>query len=131
MTPPRPEPPTDAEWRILKIVFEHGDCAAREVVVAAGKRHGWSASTIKTLLRRLVDKGQLRTRAVGNSLLYRPSLTVHRALQESADALLERSVDGAMGPLLQYLVRKSRLSAGDLDELHKLIEARRAEEERR
>lgn len=130
MTSPRPEPPTDAEWRILKIVFEHGDCAARDAIAAAAERFDWSPSTVKTLLRRLVDKGQLRTRAVGNSLLYRPSRSVHKALQESADALLERSVDGAMGPLLQYLVKRSRLSADDLDALRTLIEQRRTDEER-
>lgn len=130
MSPSRLDPPTDAEWRILKIVFEHGDCAAREVIAAAAEHFDWSPSTVKTLLRRLVDKGQLRTRAVGNSLLYRPSRSVHKALQDSADALLERSVEGAMGPLLQYLVKRSRLSTGDLDALRALIEQRRAEEER-
>lgn len=131
MAPDKLDPPTAAEWKILKVVFERGSCGAREVVEDAERQHGWSPSTVKTLLRRLVDKGHLRTRRVGSSFLYRPSRSVHRALRESADQLLDQAVDGAMGPLLQYLVRKSRLSADELDELRALIETRRAEEEGR
>ena len=84
MTPQKLEPPTAAEWKILKSVFERGSCAAREVIEDAEQQHGWSASTVKTLLRRLVDKGHLRTRRVGTSFLYRPSRSVHKALRESA-----------------------------------------------
>lgn len=128
MTPTRPEPPSDAEGRILRIVFEHGSCAARDVIAVAKTRYGWSASTVKTLLRRLVDKQHLRTRTVGSSLLYRPCRSAQNVLRESADQLIERTVEGAMGPLLQYMVKQSRLSAADLEALRALIEQRRAEE---
>ena len=131
MTPRKLEPPTAAEWKILKSVFERGSCAARDVVADAERLHDWSASTVKTLLRRLVDKGHLRTRRVGTSFLYRPSRSVHKALRESADQLIDQAVDGAMGPLLQYMVRKSRLSTTDLDELQDLIDRRRSEEDER
>lgn len=131
MTPTRPEPPSDAEGRILRIVFEHGSCAARDVITVAKTRYGWSASTVKTLLRRLVDKQQLRTRTVGSSLLYRPCRSAQNVLRESADQLIERTGDGAMGPLLQYMVKQSRLSAADLDALRALIEQRRTEEDQR
>jgi BlaI family transcriptional regulator, penicillinase repressor len=127
---PRPEPPTAAEWRILTIVFEQGACTARAVIDVAAARFAWSGSTVKTLLRRLVDKGHLRTRAAGKALLYRSARSQHKALQEAADDLLRRSADGAMGPLLQYLVKKSRLSGDDLDALHDAIAQRRAAEER-
>lgn len=128
MTPPQLEPPTAAEWKILKAVFERGACAARDVVEDAARLHDWSASTVKTLLRRLVEKGHLRTRRVGNSFLYRPSRTIHRALRDSADQLLEQVVPGALGPLLQYMVRKSRLSSDELDDLKAFLDRRRGED---
>ncbi|MEO0479022.1 MAG: BlaI/MecI/CopY family transcriptional regulator [Planctomycetota bacterium] len=121
----RNERPTAAEWKALKIVFELGSCAARDVAEQAEAAHGWSQSTVKTLLRRLVDKGHLKTRRVGTSFLYRPSRSIHRALRDSADQLLEQATDGAMGPLLQYLVRQSPLSRDELDELQALIDQRR------
>ena len=45
----------------------------REVVEALAEETGWSASTVKTLLRRLVEKGHLATEPVGSSFLYSPA----------------------------------------------------------
>jgi len=129
MTPKPLDPPTPAEWKILKAVFERGPCGAREVIDDAERNHAWSASTVKTLLRRLVEKGHLRTRRVGSAFLYRPSRSVHRALRDSADRLLDQVVPGALGPLIQYMVGRGRLSAAELDSLQEFLEARRAEEE--
>lgn len=126
---PEANQPTEAEWKILKIVFAHRSCAARDVIADASARHGWSDSTIKTLLRRLVDKGLLKTRAVGNSLLYRPNRSIHKALRESADQLMDRAVEGTVGPLLQYMVKRSKLSPQDLDALRDLIDQRRSSED--
>lgn len=129
MTPRPLDPPSAAEWKILKAVFERGACGARDVVEDAERLHGWSASTVKTLLRRLVEKGHLRTRRVGTSFLYRPSRTIHRALRDSADQLLDQVVPGALGPLIQYMVGKSRMSGDELDELQSFLDRRRAEED--
>ena len=78
--------------------------------------------TVKTLLRRLVDKGQLRTKRVGNSFLYRPSRSAVRSLKRAADALLERAAEGTVAPLLAYMVQKSRLSADEVAELRALLD---------
>ena len=127
MPPETNDRPTAAEWKVLKIVYELGSCAAREVVEQAQESDGWSASTVKTLLRRLVDKGHLKARRIGTSFLYRPSRPIHTELRSSADALLARATEGAMGPLLQYLVKRSQLSDEELDQLQELIDRQRQE----
>lgn len=127
MPPERSDTPTPAEWKILKILLELGPSAARDVIAEAERVHAWSASTVKTLLRRLVDKGHLKTKSVGNSFVYSASRPAHRALRDEADRLLENTSSGALGPLLQYLVKKSRLSTQEWDDLRTLIDAQREE----
>lgn len=114
--------PTAAEWKVLRIVSELQNCAAREVCDVAAARHQWSASTVKTLLRRLVDKGHLRTKRVGNSFLYRPSRSALRSLKRAADALLDNAAEGTVAPLIAYMVKKSRLSEDELSELRALLD---------
>lgn len=121
MAPERTEP-TDAEWRILRIVIDRGSVATRDVVDEAASRFDWSTSTIKTLLRRLVAKGHLKTKAVGNTFVYRASASGKRSLRRAADALLERAADGTVAPLIAYMVRRSRLSADELAELRALLD---------
>lgn len=114
--------PTPAEWRVLRIVHAAGSCAAREVVAETSASLGWSASTTKTLLRRLVQKGQLRTKRVGNSFLYKPTRSAVKLLCRAADDLLANAVDGAVGPVLAHMVERSNLTRDELDELRRLID---------
>ena len=122
-------PLTQAEWKIMKIVWQLKSCAARDVYRVAGEVHGWSPSTVKTLLRRLVEKGYLTTTQVGNSFLYRPARSALKSLYGAADALLDNALDGTTGPLLAYMVKESNLSDEEIEQLQALLEEHRAKKE--
>ena len=115
-------PLTPAEWKVMKIAWQLKSCAARDVYQEAGRLHGMSTSTVKTHLRRLVEKDFLATTRVGNSFLYRPSKPPLGSLYRAADKLLENTLDGTTGPLLAYMVKKSKLSTDELDQLRALLE---------
>ena len=122
------EEPTPAGWKVLSAGWKDGPLAAREVVELLADENEWSVSTVKTLLRRLVEKGQLSTKRVGNSFLYSAARSPMTALRHTADTLLERAGEATMGPLLSYLVKRSRLGDADIEELRELI-ARKSDEE--
>jgi len=111
-----------AEWKVMRIVWQHKNCAARDVYQEAAREHGWAPSTTKTLLRRLVEKGYLQARQVGNSFLYRPAQPAIKTLTGAADALLGNAVEGLVGPLLAHMVKTSSLSAEDLAQLRALLD---------
>jgi len=126
MSPDNPEP-TPAEWKVLIAVRDHGPLATRDVLeVLAGE--GWSTSTIKTLLRRLCEKGALESERVGNSFLYSARRTPMKSLRRAGEALLERAGEAAVGPLLAHLVKRGNLSEGDLEDLRSLIDELSREE---
>ncbi len=127
---PNPDDPTAAEWRVLRVVWDHGPLAARDVLGHLEDETEWSASTVKTLLRRLVEKGHLKTRQVGNSFQYSARRSPFAALRRAADQLLERAGGERTGSLLAYLVRSSELTDADLAELRNLIQAKPEEDER-
>ena len=116
------QPLSAAEWKVMNSVWRRKSCAARDVCQDARREHGWSASTVKTLLRRLVEKGYLQTTQVGNSFLYRPARPALSALRRAADALLQNALDGTVGPLLAHMVKTSRLSADEVAELRALLD---------
>lgn len=128
----RAEPLSAAEWKVMKIVWRRRRCAARDVYQEAGQAHGWATSTVKTVLRRLVEKGHLKTTRVGNSFLYRPARSAMDSLRGAADALLGNALDGTVGPLLAYMAKSGRLSPEEVAELRDLLdELAPAEEEDR
>ena len=114
-----------AEWKVMKIVWELRKAMAREVYTIAGEQYSWTPATVKTLLKRLVDKGYVSTTPVGNGFVYRPARTALSALQSAADALLTNAIEGVTGPLLAHMVEWTPLSEDDLDALQKLIDAKK------
>jgi BlaI family penicillinase repressor len=114
-----------AEWKVMRIVWELQKAMAREVYTIAGEKHSWTPATVKTILKRLVDKGYLSTTQVGNGFVYRPAGSAFSALQAAADVLLDNTIEGTTGPLLAHMVEQTSLSEADLDALQKLIDAKK------
>ena len=115
-------PLSSSEWKIMSIIWNRSACAARDVYNLAGPKYGWAQSTVKTMLRRLVEKGYLKTTQVGNSFLYEPTRPALKPLLPAADELLGRAMDGTVGPLLAHMVRRSRLSPEEIEELRSLLD---------
>jgi len=114
-----------AEWKVMKIVWELRKAMAREIYTIAGEQYSWTPATVKTLLKRLVDKGYVSTTPVGNGFVYRPARSALSALQSAADTLMTNVVEGVTGPLLAHMVERVSLSEDDLDVLQKLIDAKK------
>ena len=125
MSQEEPKDRSRAEWKVMKIVWELRKAMAREIYTIAGEQYSWTPATVKTLLKRLVDKGYVSTTPVGNGCVYRPARTALSTLQSAADALLTNAVEGVTGPLLAHMVERVPLSEDDLDALQKLIDAKK------
>jgi BlaI family transcriptional regulator, penicillinase repressor len=119
-----------AEWKVMKIVWDLQKGMAREIYTVAGREHGWAPPTVKTLLKRLVDKGYLLTTEVGNGFVYRPAQSAISILRSAADRLLEHVSSTATGPLLAHIVESTPLSENDLDALQQLIEGKKSQARR-
>jgi BlaI family penicillinase repressor len=113
---------TPNEWKVMHIVWRLGSCAAREVYAVAGAKFGWAPTTVKTYLSLLVEKGHLTATRVGNSFLYKPKSSLLKSLRQAADSLLEKTVGESGGPLLAYMIEKSRLTAEEIDDLRRLLD---------
>src|SRR5437016_6972913 len=70
---------TEAEWKIIKAVWEHEPCAAPTVQEKLHKRTAWTYSTVRTLMDRMVAKGLLRAEKLRNLTLYRSAVTRQQA----------------------------------------------------
>jgi BlaI family transcriptional regulator, penicillinase repressor len=115
---------TGAEWAILKIVWEHEPCAAGTVQEALVATHNWAYSTVKTTMDRMVAKGLLATQAVRNLTLFSARLTRAEAQRGELKRMIQRAFDGALTPLIHFLVEEENLTADEIAELRKLINRR-------
>jgi len=115
---------TGAEWAILKVVWKHEPCAAGTVQEELVATRNWAYSTVKTTMDRMVAKGLLATQAVRNLTLFSARVTRAEAQRGELKRLIQRAFDGALTPLIHFLVEEEDLTADEIAELRKLINRR-------
>jgi BlaI family penicillinase repressor len=112
---------SDAEWEVMKVIWQKPPCSAATVISALVPLKHWSVGTIKTLLNRLHSKGALRFDKVGKSYLYYPAVAEDRIRAAETDSFIDRVFDGALSPMIAHFVHSGKLSDKDLDELEKIL----------
>lgn len=122
---------SDAEWHVMEVLWERHPATAAEVAEHLADPHGWSENTVKTMLGRLVKKGALRFERDGKRYLYEPAVARESCVKAQTRGFVERVFGGEASPMLAWMLRESRLSSAELDELQELIDARRPGGKRR
>jgi len=124
MSTPLPEL-TEAEWAIIKAVWEQQPCAAPAVQESLVKSQAWTYSTVRTLMDRMVAKGLLTAEKVRHLTLYRAAITRQQAQLTELRYALKHAFDGALKPMVETLLTSEKISTQELDELEALIAAKR------
>ena len=117
-------PLSRAEWEVMKALWSDGDMALGDIFGRLEHRD-WAYSTVKTLVRRLVQKGWIAYREVGNSFLYRAAVPRERAVRRAVREFSRRVLDGVLSPFVAYYAEEGELSEEDLRRLEELIRRHR------
>ncbi len=116
---------TEAEWAIMQAVWDNQPCAAPSVQEVLESERGWTYSTVKTMMDRMAAKGLLETERVRNLILYRSAITKQQAQKGEIMRAVKRAFDGALTPMMQFLIDNNKLSKRELNELETMIKKRR------
>lgn len=114
---------SDAESVVMDVLWQRSPLAAEEVVAALAPRQDWQEATVKTLLNRLLNKGAIAADKDGRRYLYRPLLRREDWVLDESESLLARLFDGRVAPLVAHFSEHRKLSAQDVAELRRLVDA--------
>ncbi len=121
---------TDGEWAVIQAVWDNEPCAAPTVQEVLEDQKGWSYSTVKTMMDRMVDKGLLTTEKIRNLILYRSAITKQQAQSGEIKRLVKRAFDGAFTPMMQFMLDNNKLSEKQLGELESIIRKKKQKAKR-
>ncbi len=117
---------TEAEWAIVRAVWDNEPCAAPTIQEALEATKGWTYSTVKTIMDRMTAKGLLGTERIRNLILYRSTITKQEAQKGEIMRTVKRAFDGALTPMMQFLLDNNNLSQKQLSELEVIIRKKRS-----
>jgi BlaI family transcriptional regulator, penicillinase repressor len=120
-----------AEWEVMKVFWDHGPQAARDVFARLPEERGWAYKTVKTLLSRLVAKEALAYDQIGNSYLYRPIVDRQKLTRSEVRSVFERLASEASSPIVAQFIEEADLSDADVTALKRLLDEKRRRGKRR
>ena len=113
---------TPAEHAVMDVLWQRSPIAASDVANELALSKGWSSTTVKTLLSRLVEKGALTTTPEGRRFLYSPTLSKDHYARSVTRSFVDRIFGGRAAPLVAHLADGEGLSDDDIAELERLLE---------
>ena len=112
---------SDSELEVMRVLWRAGDALpVTEIRESLQKSRGWEATTVKTLISRLVAKGVLRQEK-RQVYYYSPLITETEYNDWATHDLISRVYHGSARDLVAALVRSDGLSQADIDELRNLF----------
>ena len=113
---------TESEWQIMNTLWEKSPASAREIIEKLPENIEWAYTTVKTMLSRLVSKKAVSESKNGNTSFYSPLVTRENARQNAFSRFLNQAFEGAVEPLLHFLVVDKNLTEKQRQELLQLLQ---------
>jgi BlaI family transcriptional regulator, penicillinase repressor len=113
---------TDAEARVMSVLWQLGTSTVGDTVAQLRKRRAVSYSTVQTVLRILETKGYVVHDKVARAFVYRPIVDEKQARRRALRHLARRLFNGSSSLLVLNVLDDEEMDPLELQRLKKFIE---------
>ena len=118
-------PITNAEWKIMELLWEKSPRTITELTRSLKEDTGWTKQTIINMLRRMEEKGRVKYEESSKAKLFYPTITKDKAEKEETDALIEKAFSGSPSLLISTMIQKYELNDTAINDIINLIGEKR------
>jgi predicted transcriptional regulator len=115
-------PLTEAEQRLMEIVWTLGDCTVGQIIDAMPTVDRPAYNTVQTIMKILETKGYVRHRADGRAFIYTSVVERAAAARTALSYVTDRFFGGSPARVALNLIDDDRLSPADLEALKRLLD---------
>jgi predicted transcriptional regulator len=121
MPPKRSITLTEAELRLMRVLWERGESAVADMVAALADSTPLAYTSVLTTIRVLEKKGYVSHRQEGRAFLYSPCIAQHEASRSEVRYLMQRFFGDSRENLLLSLLGDQEITADELQRLREVI----------
>lgn len=114
---------TEAELRLMKILWARGESAVCELVAAMPKGAGLAYNSVLTTIRILEQKGYVRHRQEGRAFVYSPCVAEQEAGRSEVRHMMQRFFGNSRERMLLSMLGDDEVTAEELQRLKDAIAA--------
>ncbi len=107
----------DLQLAIMRVLWTRGEASAGEVHSALPEERGLALTTIKTMLRKMEEKGAVTHCADGRTFIYQANLAESDVREGMVGYVVQRMFAGDGAALVNHLIEAGEIDAAELDEL--------------
>lgn len=122
--PEKRKPPlSDLENKVMTVIWEHSRATAELVRTKLEKAQPVKDSTVRTILRRLEEKGYVSHVTEGRTYVYSPTDASQNVAADAVRGIIERFCNGSVENLLVGMIDREVVTPAELRDLAKRIAA--------
>jgi predicted transcriptional regulator len=114
---------TEAELRLMKVLWRRGESAVSDLVSAMPDGETLAYNSVLTTIRILEQKGYVTHRQEGRAFVYSPCVAEHEASQTEIRHIMQRFFGDSRERLLLSVLRDEEVSPQELERLKEAIAA--------
>ena len=111
-----------AQWEVMECLWHAKSLTGREATEILEQKMGWNRSTTLTHLRRMEEKGIVKSGTEKGTKVFYPALSREDAVLRETESFLDRVYHGSISMMLSAMTKKQSLSQSEIDALHALLD---------
>ena len=120
-------PLTELENEVMQAVWNAGPCPVEAVHQVVARTRRLKETSVRTMLRRLEQKGYLKHEEQGRAYVYRAAEPARSLAARAVRQIIDRFCKGSVEELVSGMVEAKVLSERELDRLEEAVRDQRRE----
>ena len=119
---------TNTEWAVLDCLWTQAPLTLMQMVAQLKQSVGWAKSTTTTMVRRMEEKGLIRSEQHGRGKQFFPTIERDTAVTLETRSFLDRIYQGSIGMMMSSMVQKQELTQEEIADLYAILKEAEAKQ---
>ena len=107
----------ESEYRFCLILWEHEPIKSAELAKLCKEKLDWSKTTTYTVIKRLSDRGVLKS----ENTIVTSLISKEEAQRSELDELMEKKFEGSLPAFIAAFAHRQKLSDKEIEEIRRII----------
>ena len=107
----------ESEYRFCLILWEHEPIKSAELAKLCKEKLDWSKTTTYTVIKRLSDRGVLKS----ENTIVTSLISKEEAQRSELDELMEKKFEGSLPAFIAAFAHRQKLSEKEIEEIRRII----------
>jgi BlaI family penicillinase repressor len=112
---------SNAEWEIMKVIWNNSEITSAKIIQALKNKSKWKATTVKSLINRLLNKKAIGFTKLGSEYFYYPLVSEDECIKSESKSFINRVFNGSINSMLITFVESKQISERDIDDLKNIL----------